>query len=78
MGETRNNSSMAVGQSKEQKRRGGRVVILDAQRDNKKVHFATLMDICHLKKKSELEPTFQKYKGSVVLRGDIAKDDSGA
>ena len=23
-------------------------VILEAQRDNKKVHFATLMDICHL------------------------------
>ena len=25
-------------------------VILEAQRDKKKVHFATLMDICHLKK----------------------------
>ena len=24
--------------------------ILQAQRDNKKVHFATLVDICHLKK----------------------------
>ena len=35
------------------------------------------MDICHLKK-SELEPTFQKYKGRVVLRGDIVKDDSGS
>ena len=23
-------------------------VILEAQRDHKKVHFATLMDICHL------------------------------
>ena len=47
-----------------------------AQRDKKKVHFATLMDICHLKN-AELEPKFQKYKGRVVLRGDIVKDDSG-
>ena len=30
-------------------------VILEAQRDKKKVHFATLMDICHLKN-AELEP----------------------
>ena len=36
----------------------------------------SLMDICHLKN-SELEPKFQKYKGRVVLRGDIVKDDSG-
>ena len=41
------------------------------------VHSATLMDICHLKN-SELEPQFQKYKGRVVLRGDIVKDDSGS
>ena len=35
------------------------------------------MDICHLKN-AELEPQFQKYKGRVVLRGDIVKDDTGA
>ncbi len=35
------------------------------------------MDLCH-PKNSELEPQFQKYKGRVVLRGDIVKDDSGA
>ena len=35
------------------------------------------MDLCHLKI-SELEPKDQKYKGRVVLRGDIAKDDSGS
>ena len=29
--------------------------ILEAQRDKKKVHFAALMDICHLKN-AELEP----------------------
>ena len=41
------------------------------------MHFVSLMDFCHLKN-SELEPTFQKYKGRVVLRGDIVKDDSGS
>ena len=34
------------------------------------------MDLCHLKN-SELEPQYQKYKGRVVLRGDVVKDDSG-
>ena len=52
-------------------------VILEAQRDKKNVHFAALMDICHLKN-SELEPKLQKYKSRIVLRGDIVKDDSGA
>ena len=53
------------------------MVILEAQRDKKKVHFATLMDICHLKN-AELEPKFEKSKGRVVLRGDIAEDDSSS
>ena len=35
------------------------------------------MDICHLKN-AELESYFQKYEGRVVLRSDIANDDSGA
>ena len=34
-------------------------VILEAPRDKKKVHFATLMNICHLKN-AELEPRLQK------------------
>ena len=34
-------------------------VILEAQRDKKKVHFATLIDTCHLKN-VELEPKWQK------------------
>ena len=42
-------------------------VILEAQRDKIKVHFASLVDICHLRN-SELEPKLQKYKGRVVLR----------
>ena len=41
------------------------------------VHFASLMDICHLKN-SELEAKHQKYKGRVVLRGDIVKVNSGS
>ena len=35
------------------------------------------MDLCHFKD-SELETQFQKYKGRVVLRDDIVKDDSGS
>ena len=41
-----------------------------------KIHVASLMDICHLKN-ADLETKHQKYKGRVVLRGDIVKDDSG-
>ena len=37
-------------------------VILEAQRDKKKVHLAAVMDTCHLKN-AELEPKYQKYKG---------------
>ena len=33
--------------------------------------------ICHLKN-AELEAKHQKYKGRVVPRGDIVKDDSGS
>ena len=51
--------------------------ILEAQRDKKKVHFATLRDTCHLRH-AELEPQHQHYKGRVVLGGDTVKDDSGA
>ena len=44
-------------------------VIDEARTTGRKVHFATLMDICHLKN-AELETKHQKYKGRVVLRGD--------
>ena len=47
------------------------------KRDKKKVHFATLMDTCHLEN-AELKPKLQKYKGRVALRVDIVKDNSGA
>ena len=49
----------------------------EARTKGVKVHFAYLMDICHLKN-AELEAKHQKYKGRVVLRGDIVKDDSGS
>ena len=42
---------------------------------DRKVHFASLMDLCHLKN-AELETKHQKYKCRVVFRGDIVKDDS--
>ena len=50
-------------------------MIDEARTTGAKVHFASLMDICHLKH-AELEAKHQKYKGRVVLRGDIVKDDS--
>ena len=52
-------------------------MIDEARRKGAKVHFASLMDICHLKN-AELDAKHQKYKGPVVLRGDIVKDDSGS
>ena len=57
--------------------RGKSEVIDDARTKGAKVHFASLMDICHLKN-AELEAKHQEYKGRVVLRGDIVKDDSGS
>ena len=52
-------------------------VIDEARKAGATVHFASLMDICHLKN-AELEAKHQKYKGRVVLRGDIVKDNSGS
>ena len=57
--------------------RSKKEVIDEARTAGAKVHFASLMDICHLKN-AELEAKHQKYKGRVVLRGDIVKDDSGS
>ena len=42
-----------------------------------RVHFASLRDTCHLKKRG-VRTRIAKEKARVVLRGDIAKDDSGA
>ena len=43
-------------------------VIDEARTSGATVHFASLMDICHLKN-AELEAKHQKYKGRVVLGG---------
>ena len=51
-------------------------VIDEAMTKGAKVHFASLMDICHLKN-AELETEHIKYKGRVVPRGDNVKDESG-
>ena len=53
--------------------RNKKEVIAEARNESKTVHYASLMDVCHLKN-SELEPQFQKYKNRVVLRGDIVED----
>ena len=57
--------------------RSKKEVIDEARTSGAKVHFASLMDICHLKN-AELEAKHQKYKGRVVLRGDLVKGDSGS
>ena len=57
--------------------RSQKEVIDEARTSGATVHFASLMDICHLKN-AELEAKHQKYKGRVVLRGDIVKHDSGS
>ena len=72
MGKTLENTSMATAESQNQKE-----VIAEARNEGRTEHFASLMDVCHLKN-SELEPKIQKYRGPVVLRSDIVKDDSGS
>ena len=54
--------------------RSKKEVIGEARTKGAQVHFASPMDICHLKN-AELEAKHQKYRGRVVLRGDIVKDD---
>ena len=39
-----------------------------AEKEGKTIHFATLMDLCHVKH-SELPEAQRKYKGRVVCRG---------
>ena len=51
-------------------------MIAEARTKGIKVHFASLMDLCHLEN-SELEICFQKYKRP-SFRGDPEKHDSGS
>ena len=57
--------------------RSKKEVIDEAKTNGAKDHFASLMDKCLLMK-AELEIKPRKYKGRVVLRGDIVEDDSGS
>ena len=57
--------------------RSKKEVIDEARTKGIKVHFASLMDICHLKMLKWRQST-KNTKVGVVLRGDIVKDDSGS
>ena len=56
--------------------RSKKKVIDEARTKGAKVRFASLMDMSF--ENAELEAKHQKYKGRVVLRGGIVKDDSGS
>ena len=60
-----------------EKVRNKKEVIDEARTSDATVHFASLMDICHLKN-AELEAKHPKYQSRTVLRGDIVKNDSGS
>ena len=45
------------------------------RKESKPVHFAPLMDLCDLITQICIKK-IQEYKGRVVLRGDVVKDDS--
>ena len=51
-------------------------VIRDAKARGVSVHFGSLMDLCHLKN-SQMGEEFWSYKGRIVFRGDIVKDEDG-
>ena len=57
--------------------RSKKEVIDEARTKGGKVHFASLMDICHLKN-AELEAKLQKIQRSSLLRGDFVKNDYGS
>ena len=57
--------------------RSEKEVIDEARMKGAKVHFSSLMDICH-SKNAELEAKHQNHKCRVVLRSHIVKDDSGS
>ena len=66
---TRSQSSVKKARSKSEINR-------QAKKDGKTVHFAIMMDLCHLKN-AELAKHLRKYKGRVVLQEDTVKDEEG-
>ena len=73
---TKNGKNLKISAWKLAKVRNKSEVIEEARNKGVKVLFVSLMDIIHLKN-ADLEKKHQKYKGRVVLPGDIVKDDSG-
>jgi hypothetical protein len=51
-------------------------VMAEAKANNRKVHFGSLMELCHIKN-SQLGKEFWVYKGRIVFRGDLVKDETG-
>ena len=51
-------------------------VVQTAKKEGKTIHFANLVDLCHLKN-AELARHLQSCKGRVVLREDNVKDEGG-
>ena len=52
-------------------------VIDEVRTSGATVHFASSMDMCHFREMLNWRQKHQKYKGRVVLLGDIVKDNSG-
>ena len=48
----------------------------EARADGREVHFGSLMELCSIKN-SQLEKEFWTYKGRIVFRGDVVKDENG-
>ena len=48
----------------------------EARKENRSVHFGQVMQLCH-EKHSELQKAVREFKGRIVFRGDIVKDESG-
>jgi len=51
-------------------------VVRDARSRGVHVHFGQLMDLCHIKN-SQMGEEFWSYKGRIVFRGDLTKDEDG-
>ena len=51
-------------------------IIAESEKTGKPVHFGSLRDLCHIKN-SQLGKEFWTYKGRIVFRGDIVKDETG-
>ena len=75
---TKNGRAEGIGQhGKNQKSKANSKLSSSHRKKSKTVHCSTLMYVRHLKN-CGLDKKFQTYKGYVVQRGDVVKDDSGS